>query len=99
VAETAEKVVGFATAQIQSPICYDGSWAELVEVYVQPDSRKRGVARSLIEGIEEALKSKGVASLFLRTNRTNAAAQALYQACGLEMMSEVVFEKSLEEDK
>lgn len=99
VAESEISVVGFATAQIQSSICYDELWAEHVELYVEPEARRQGVGRALIEGIEETLKARNVKALFLRTNRRNVTAQALYQVCGLVVMSDVVFEKSLGRDE
>ncbi len=95
VAESAGEVVGFATAQTQSSICYDETWAELVELFVDEGSRRKGCGRALVEGIERAIRDQGGSSLFLRTNRTNNDAQALYHSMGFEKQTNVVFEKRL----
>jgi ribosomal protein S18 acetylase RimI-like enzyme len=95
VAETGDGVVGFVTAQRQSSICYDEMWAEVLELYVVPEVRRRGVGSALITGVEEILKASGAGTYFLRTNTKNTDAQAFYRVRGMKQKPHVVFEKSL----
>ena len=95
VVEAAGTIVGFATAQIQSSICYDEAWAELVEIYVEPTSRRSGVGRALVSEIESTVRRRGARSLFLRTNKMNLEGRSLFQACSMVEAQDTVFEKSL----
>ena len=95
VAEAARTVVGFATAKVQSSICYNGTWAELVEIYVEPASRRSGVGRALVSEIEVITKRRGARSLFLRTNQMNLDGRSFFQHCGMVEVPKTVFEKSL----
>ena len=95
VVEAAGTIVGFATAQIQLSICYDEAWAELVEIYVEPTSRRSGVGRALVSEIESTVRRRGARSLFLRTNKMNLEGRSLFQACSMVEAHDTVFEKSL----
>lgn len=96
VAETSDGVVGFITAQKQSSICYAENWAEVLELFVEPGSRRRGVGRALLAGMERTLRASGLTTYFLRTNAKNVIAQAFYRTWGMEQKSHIVFEKTLE---
>jgi ribosomal protein S18 acetylase RimI-like enzyme len=54
----------------------------LNDLYVAPEARKHGVGRALMEAAAEFGRRAGAARLALSTQRTNAAAQALYESCG-----------------
>lgn len=56
--------------------------AEILTVAVAPESRRKGVARGLIDGLVSALPSVNVSELFLEVAEDNAAARALYAATG-----------------
>lgn len=59
-AESDDTVVGVATASMEFGIEF-GWWAEMGDLYVLPDARGFGVAKLLVGGIEDWLRSRGVA--------------------------------------
>ncbi len=55
---------------------------ELLNVAVDPEFRRRGLARRLLRLVEERGAERGGAAVYLEVRRTNEAAQALYKAVG-----------------
>ena len=54
-------------------------------VYVAPESRRRGVARALMEGaIQRGREMPGLRQINLSVNAGNAPAIALYESCGFK---------------
>jgi [ribosomal protein S18]-alanine N-acetyltransferase len=74
--EGAGGIVGFAAARAI------GKEAELQNLAVRPGSRRRGVARRLLEAIHERLAEAGVERVFLEARISNLAALNLYRSCG-----------------
>lgn len=58
--------------------------AEILTLATDPDRQGRGFGRRLLEGLIAALRAEGNESLFLEVAVDNAAALALYKACGFE---------------
>jgi ribosomal protein S18 acetylase RimI-like enzyme len=56
----------------------------LNDLYVDPDARRSGVGRALIEAAHAFARSRGAVRVSLETARDNAAAQRLYDALGYE---------------
>ena len=54
VAQLEGELVGFVCAQIQYSFCYVGQQAEITEIYVATDSRRRGIAERLMMAAEES---------------------------------------------
>ena len=54
----------------------------LYDLYVLPEVRRTGTARKLLQAAEEHARLRGCARLELKTARTNAAAQSLYESLG-----------------
>lgn len=59
-----------------------GDEADMMNVAVHPDYRRRGIARELVMGLVAALEAKGVHSLALEVRASNAPAIALYEQLG-----------------
>jgi ribosomal-protein-alanine N-acetyltransferase len=55
---------------------------EILTIGTRPAARRRGVARALIDDQSRFLATQGIVSLFIEVACSNAAAQALYRACG-----------------
>jgi len=55
---------------------------EVLTFGVMPEHRRRGVGRGLLAAGREELARRGVHRLFLEVAEDNAAAVALYRACG-----------------
>ena len=56
--------------------------AELLRIAVDPQSRRAGLGRRLLEQSEEELSALGITQLFLEVRESNLAARALYLRCG-----------------
>lgn len=56
--------------------------AEILTLAVDPAQRRRGVATALVAAAAHASTEAGAAMLHLEVADTNAAARALYEACG-----------------
>jgi ribosomal-protein-alanine N-acetyltransferase len=67
---------GFALAQSAGPE------AELLTIAVDPDQRRQGHARALLEDLATRLAAEGIEEIFLEVAETNTAARGLYLAAG-----------------
>ncbi len=56
--------------------------AEILTLTVLPALRQRGLGKTLLQGALASAHTNGVSSMFLEVNANNAAALALYKACG-----------------
>lgn len=56
--------------------------AELLTLATDPDHRRQGLARALLQSVEEKAQATGAATLFLEVSENNAPARALYAAAG-----------------
>jgi len=55
-------------------------WLE--DLYVREEARRAGLGRALVEGALERARERGCRRIELDVNEDNAAARALYEACG-----------------
>ena len=76
VAVSGDAVIGYVGSQSVLGEADMMNWA------VCPACRRSGVARALLQALEEALRAKGVISLSLEVRQSNLAAQELYGSCG-----------------
>jgi GNAT superfamily N-acetyltransferase len=60
----------------------DEGTGEVKRMYVAPAARRRGLARRLLAGLEEAARAAGYARLRLDTSAGQPEARALYEASG-----------------
>ena len=73
--------IGFITFSV----CCDT--ADLQDLFVKPDFRKKGVAKALVSAFENDTRERGVKKLFLEVRESNAPAIALYLSGGFEQIS------------
>jgi predicted N-acetyltransferase YhbS len=83
VAVSGERVVGFATA---SP---EEGWLELVDLFVDPDEGRRGVARALVQAVAEAGRACGSSRIEVDAN---PHAVGFYERVGFRARREVAVE-------
>jgi len=95
VADDGPDIAGFACLQVTRSVCYDHPRAELTELYIAPDHRRRGVGRALVEMVVQAAKEAGAAEIVLATSGDNEAARRLYQACGFASEGDVYYTRVL----
>lgn len=60
--------------------------ADMMNVAVHPEHRRRGIARMLINSLTDALAKQGVHSLALEVRASNAPAIALYEQLGFSQV-------------
>ncbi len=84
VAQQGDAVVGYAYATVE-----EQDWNELLEahgklhdVLVDPPSRRRGIAKELLERMRVTLVEHGCSRIVLSTATGNASAQALFRTLG-----------------
>lgn len=76
-------VVGFVCAQVMISFCYSKTYAEISEVFVAKEHRRKGHASKMIEFIQDYCKEKFCVENFqLFTGRNNRKAQRLYGSLG-----------------
>ena len=61
------------------PVVHEG---ELLRIAVDPAKRGQGLGRTLLKGMQAELRASGITTLHLEVRAGNAAARALYAACG-----------------
>jgi ribosomal protein S18 acetylase RimI-like enzyme len=89
------KAVGFLTANRLQRFDKRGAEVLLYEMGVHDDFRRRGIGKALIEEVKHWAKEAGADEVWVLTNRSNAAAVALYRSVGgtteSETQDEVMF--------
>jgi ribosomal-protein-alanine N-acetyltransferase len=76
VEDEAGVAAGFVIAQIAA------DEAELITLAVDPDRRRLGLGRLLVEDAAERLKARGAVRLFFDVDEGNRAAKTLYESLG-----------------
>jgi [ribosomal protein S18]-alanine N-acetyltransferase len=78
VAETAGDgaIAGFVAARAMGPE------AEMLNLAVDPDHRRQGVGRSLVQALHRQLHAGGTERVYLEVRPSNLAAQQLYRSLG-----------------
>jgi len=76
VADEAGRVLGFVLARTSGPE------AEILDLAVLPNMRRRGIARALLRAVRDAVARVGVEEIFLEVRESNRAAISLYEREG-----------------
>ena len=82
VAESEGRVVGFITYTAVD------DFADINDLFVFPEYRRRGIAQGLISAFIAAAKQSGAKKCFLEVRKSNAAAIRLYLSAGFKYLSE-----------
>lgn len=61
--------------------------ADLLDIAVLPEHRKKGVASALMAFMEEECAARGVKMIFLEVRESNLPAISLYEKCGFDKIS------------
>ncbi len=62
-------------------------WAEITEIYVRPQFRRRGIGRALAEAALEYGRKRGCREFHLLVDPSNETGQAFYAALGFQVDS------------
>lgn len=84
VAERDGEVIGYTYSGVEGTdyMSLRGPAGVMYDIVVDPDHRKQGVGRMLVDATLEALKKKGAPRVVLSTAERNAAAQRLFDRVG-----------------
>ena len=87
-------VVGFVCAQVMISFCYSKTYAEITEVFVKKEHRRKGYASKMIEFIQDYCKKNFCVENFqLFTGRNNRKAKRLYKSLGYRRDSATLMRK------
>lgn len=75
-----ERVAGYAV------VWFVGREAELGDLAVAPEERRRGIGGELVEAVLEEARNRGVVQIFLEVREGNQSAQGLYRSRGFEIV-------------
>ena len=96
VAEEGARLAGFVCVHLKKSFCYLLPSAEITEVFVLPEFRRRGLAREMISFAEAHCTGLGPVRCFeILTGRDNVAAQALYASLGYAPEDELLLVKQV----
>jgi ribosomal protein S18 acetylase RimI-like enzyme len=65
-------------------VFYPEPYAELTELYVEPEYRRKGVGRALVSYAQVLTQEAGAQGLVVLTSLSNHAAQAFYRSVGYQ---------------
>lgn len=90
-------LTGFVCVQLKRSFCYDAYMAEITEVFVRPERRRKGAARAMIAFAEDyCAKKYSLQGFELLTGIDNHAARAVYEKLGYREDGELHLSKRLE---
>lgn len=95
VAEERGRVVAFVLGQIQEEYAMyrTGRYGMIHDLWVEPDHRRKGIARALMLAALDRFRTAGVKQARLDSAAGNAAAQRLFAECGFRpSMTEMLVE-------
>lgn len=81
VAEEGGRLVGFTSLRVV-PAIDPTPYAEVTDLFVVEDARRRGVGTALVRHCEDLARTRGAATLVLLTGHANPDAQAFYRRLG-----------------
>ena len=77
--------VGVAQLRFRWSVWASAEDCWLEDLFVRDDARRTGLGRALVEACCDRARERGCKRIELDTNEDNAAALALYQACGFSV--------------
>ncbi len=92
------QAIGFTEATLRRDYvngCETSPVAFLEGIYVSPEFRRGGVARSLIEAVEQWARQQGCTEFASDTDFTNRESQALHLSLGFAETERVIFFRKL----
>jgi aminoglycoside 6'-N-acetyltransferase I len=96
--DSSGRAVGFAEARMRefAEGCTSSPVAYLEGIWVEPAVRHRGVARALVQALEDWGRSRGCSELASDAESDNIASQHFHKALGFEVVAEqICFYKEL----
>ena len=95
VAEVEGKLAGFASLRVADSLD-PAPYAELADLFVEPDARRLGAASRLVKYLEGIARERGATHLVVQTGPKNVEAQTFYRSLGYDEYA-VAMRKALRE--
>ena len=94
VADLGGVLAGFVCVQLKKSFCYSSLAAEITEVFVRQDFRRRGIASRMVEAAERhCRRNYPLGEFTLLVGKSNLAAYALYSRSGSAMTAGGIWQK------
>jgi ribosomal protein S18 acetylase RimI-like enzyme len=81
------KAAGLLVLRIVPTLSGADDWAEITEIYVRPQFRRRGIGRALVEAALDYGRRRGCREFHLLVDPSNEAGQAFYADLGFQVDS------------
>jgi aminoglycoside 6'-N-acetyltransferase I len=94
IAREAERAIGFAEASLRRDYvngCETSPVGFLEGIYVEPDCRRQGVARALVEAVKRWTLERGCSELGSDALLENEASHRMHEALGFQETERVVY--------
>lgn len=82
VADEESQIIGFVSLRLVHFFSGDNLYAEVTDLFVHPDFRRKKVAQELMNHVSSICSDKGVSELVLITGFDNVPAQSFYKNIG-----------------
>ncbi len=94
--DNGDELTGFVCVQMKKSFCYDEYMPEITEVYVKPQYRKQGIAKTMVAFAEDhCRKHYPFHKMELLTGKHNTVAQTAYTNMGYTEDGEIHFAKRI----
>ncbi len=93
VAVVDDMTVGFCCMQVFKSMCYCSNYAEITELFIKEEYRRKGIAYGLMSYAESYYLSQKVKGFQLFTGKENKKAQAFYEKIGYKRTEELMYRK------
>jgi ribosomal protein S18 acetylase RimI-like enzyme len=87
--------VGYTVVTYNYDLEFAGPDAFVTELFVAPEQRKRGVARTLLRAVVRQMKAEDMTALLLVVRPENRVARKLYASLGFALVPRVMMTKVL----
>jgi len=62
---------------------------EITDIFIEPDFRRQGEGRKMVQEIEKIVREKELACIYLFTRKSNKEAQEFYRVLGFEKVYDI----------
>jgi len=86
-AEEGERIIGYLAAMVETdlPIFVHDEYAIIKGMWVEPDARRRGIAKALVTRACEEYAAMGLPQVRIRTASENESGRRMLQSCGFRV--------------
>ena len=92
-------VLGALFANVFYSVKHGGRAVWLEQLYVDPEARKRGIGRALVQHLLDWARQNGIRGIDLESYQLNAPASILYRSLGFRRLGRERFSIELEESQ